>query len=294
MKKILAVVFGFGFLSMAGCLKDTPNNDFSTIGTIIEIPYSGLEYFASDALNFTADTITLDFVVNVASVYPLNSDVTVTLGIDDAKRTAYNATSAVQYEAMPAAAYSFPVTTAVIKAGTRQATFSITFYKSEVDASKNLMLPISLTDAQGNTISGNFGTKYYHAIGNCVAGSYSASGTRTGFVGTVEGGVVAYVVPIEDYDPDKVLAPLDPVTVVANYADLGVSGWQYVIVFDCGTNTIVSVGPNDAMAAGITANSFKVYQPPTYDAATSTFHFLTGYTNTAGNQRQIDETFVKK
>ncbi len=294
MKKILSVLCGFGLLSMAGCLKDTPNNDFSTIGTIIEIPYSGLEYFASDALNFTADTITLDFVVNVASVYPLGSDVNVTIGVDDAKRVSYNATSAVIYDPMPAAAYSLPVTTGVIKAGTRQVSFSVTFYKAEIDPSQNVMLPISITDASGNEISGNFGTKYYHAIGNCVAGSYSATGTRTGYVGPISGGVVAYVIPIEDYDPDKVLAPLDPETVVTNYADLGVSGWQYVITFDCATNTIVSVGPNETMAAGISANSFKVIQPPTYDPATGTFHLVTAYTNTSGNERLQDETLVKK
>lgn len=294
MKKIVSVLLGFGFLSMTGCLKDTPNNDFSNLGTIIEIPYSGLEYFSQDALNFTDDVITLDFSVNVASVYPLNTDLTVTLAVDDAKRIAYNATSDVQYEPMPAAAYSFPVTTAVIKAGTRLANFSITFNKAEVDASKNLMLPISLTDAQGNTISGNFGTKYYHAIGNCVAGSYTAAGTRTGYAGGVGGGVVTFEVLIEDYDPDKVLAPLDPETVVANYADLGVSGWQYVISFDCASNTIVSVEPNATMASSITANSFKILEPPTYDVATGTFHLVTVYTNSSGNDRVIDETFIKK
>lgn len=294
MKKIVSVLLGFGFLSMTGCLKDTPNNDFSNLGTIIEIPYSGLEYFAQDALNFTDDVITLDFSVNVASVYPLNTDLTVTLAVDDAKRIAYNATSDVQYEPMPAAAYSFPVTTAVIKAGTRLANFSITFNKAEVDASKNLMLPISLTDAQGNTISGNFATKYYHAIGNCVAGSYAASGLRTGYVGGVGGGVVAFEVHIEDYDPDKVLSPVDPETVIANYADLGGSGWAYVITFDCANQTIVSVEPNDVLIASTQAGSFKLLEPPTYDVATATFHIVSAYTNTSGNDRVIDETFVKK
>jgi hypothetical protein len=40
------------------------------------------------------------------------------------------------------------------------------------------MFPISITAGGGATISGNFGTIYYHVIGNPIAGGYSWDWTR--------------------------------------------------------------------------------------------------------------------
>ncbi len=291
MKKISISALLLTTLFLGGCLKDTPNNDFSTVGTIVEIPYSGLENFNASALNLPADPTTLTFVVNIASPYPLSTATDVTIGVDDTKRTAYNATGGTQYEAMPANAYELTQTKATIAAGTRQATFSITFHNTNIDPAKNLMLPISITDASGKTISGNFGTIYYHAIGNALAGTYDDVGTRTGYVGAASGGVIAYIVPVPS---PKVLGPVSPTEVVADYADLGTSGWQYVIDYD---GTTLTVSDNATMDAGIAPSSFVV-DPPLgagtthYDAGTKTLYLYTGYTNTSGNDRIIAEVLT--
>ena len=82
MKKLLIAVSGAAFF-LTGCLKDKAPNDFSTVGTIVEIPYSGLEYFSKASLNFTSDTITLSFNVNISSPYTLSDALTVQVGVDE-------------------------------------------------------------------------------------------------------------------------------------------------------------------------------------------------------------------
>ena len=184
MKKLPIIIAVFAMMATTGCLKDTPNTDFSKVGATAEILYSGMEYFGASspqgqsyALNFNQDTLTYDVIVNLNSPYTLKTDTKVTIGVNDGARTAYNATSAVQYSAMPAGVYSFPVTTGTIKAGTRQLHFSLQFYKSQFDAltdpTVSYMVPISLTDASGVLIASNFSTIYPHSIGNPIAGAYT-------------------------------------------------------------------------------------------------------------------------
>ena len=284
MKKISIFASLAATLFLTGCLKDTPNNDFGTVGTIVEIPYSGLENFTSAALNLPTDPTTISFVVNIASPYPLTSDLDVTLFVDEDKRTQYNAAGGAQYEAMPGNAYDFPVTKATIKAGSRQATFSVTFYNGKIDPSKNFMLPISIKDAGGKTISGNFGTLYYHAIGNPLAGSYNGKGTRTGYLGTIAGGVIVYVVPTPT---PKTASPLDATTVVIDYADLGPSGWHYLVTWDGATLTVKDDGLVAAGAVLAFSDAGSSYNP-----ATKVLYLHTHYTNTLGNERDVEETLT--
>lgn len=306
MKKLLIAVSGAAFF-LTGCLKDKAQNDFSTVGTIVEIPYSGLEYFSRASLNFTSDTITLDFTVNIASAYALSEPLTVQVNIDDSKRTAYNATGGLQYEILPADAYSFTTTSATIPAGSHLATFSVSFYKPAIDPAKNLMLPIAITDAQGKTISGNFGTLYYHAIGNELAGNYDVVGYRDNFLGAVvytpgaassggyiEGGTGVYASSsdLAPYSP-KTIFPNSPTECIVDYANLGSSGWQYVITYDPDTDEITAVDGNETVLASIIASSFKVYNF-SYDAALRQIHLLSEYTNTANNGRLVEETLTKQ
>lgn len=306
MKKLLIAVAGAAFF-LTGCLKDKAPNDFSTVGTIVEIPYSGLEYFSSASLNFTSDTITLNFSVNIASPYTLSEALTVQVNVDDTKRTAYNATGGLQYEILPAEAYSFTSTSATIAAGSRLATFSISFYKPAIDPSKNLMLPITITDAQGKTISGNFGTLYYHAIGNDLAGNYDVEGYRDNFLGGVvyvpgaessggyiEGGTGVYASSSDlSLNSPKTVLPNSPTECTVGYANLGSATWEYVITYDPTTKQITAVDGNETILTSITANTFKVYDH-SYDAALRQIHLLSEYTNSSGNGRLVEETMTKQ
>ena len=152
---------------LSACLKDKPAVDFSTVGTIIEIlPVNGggLENFDEAELNFdpteTKDSAAI--VLNIASPNPLNSALTISVGVNDNIRTAYNSANPVQFDVFPDSLYSFPVTAVTIPAGKHLDTLQVYFYPSKIDTTKNYMLPFSIQDAQGKTISGNFGTIYFH------------------------------------------------------------------------------------------------------------------------------------
>jgi hypothetical protein len=154
-------------LLSSGCLKDTPAVDFSTVGTIIEIlppNGGGLENFDAAGLEFdpTDAKDSADIDLNIASPKPLNKPLTITVGVTDALRTSYNGANGAAYEAMPDSVYSLPVTTGNIAAGDRLDTIRVIFYPAKIDTTKSYMLPVSITDAQGETISGNFGTIYFH------------------------------------------------------------------------------------------------------------------------------------
>jgi hypothetical protein len=167
MKKIYVSVIALITLLLSACLKDKPAVDFSTVGTIIEIlPVNGggLENFGTAELSFDP-TETIDsaaIVLNIASPEPLNKSLTISMGVNDNMRTAYNSANPVQYDLFPDSLFSFPVTSVTIPAGRRLDTLQVYFYPSKIDTTKNYMLPVSIQDAQGQTISGNFGTIYFH------------------------------------------------------------------------------------------------------------------------------------
>jgi len=167
MKKIYISLLPLIMWSLSSCLKDTPAVDFSTVGTIIEIlPVNGggLEYFSSAELNFqsTEEIDSAIIVLNIASPKPLSKDLTITMEVNDALRSAYNSANQDQYDAFPDSTFSFPVTSGTIAAGQRLDTLQVYFYPSKIDTTKNYMLPVSIKDAQGETISGNFGSIYFH------------------------------------------------------------------------------------------------------------------------------------
>lgn len=179
MKKILGASIILPFLLMS-CLKDSTINSDGGLssGRFIEIPYSGLENFGNNAVLTAgvADPIVIPIIINVANAngVGLTKDLTVTLSVDDAARTTYNSIAAnvVKFVSMPDSSFSFPQKTGVIKAGHSLDTLYVTFYPNKIDPSKNYMAAITLKDAQGQAISGNFSTLYLHTIGNPLAGNF--------------------------------------------------------------------------------------------------------------------------
>jgi hypothetical protein len=169
MKNIYITLLPLLAWSLSSCLKDSPAVDFTTVGTIIEIlPVNGggLESFSTAELNFSSkeESVSADIVLNIASPSPLKKNLTITMSVNDALRVTYNSKNDDQYEAMPDSVYSFPISSATIAAGQRLDTLKVYFNPSKIDTTKNYMLPISITDAQGETISGNFGSIYFHTI----------------------------------------------------------------------------------------------------------------------------------
>ena len=82
----------------------------------------------------------------------------------------------------------------------------------------------------------------------------------------------------------------DNYTLACDYADLGASGWQYVMKYDPNTKTW-DVQPNEFMAQNITPGSFKVLSKLFYKNKKK-FYLKTMYTNLVGNDRLAEETLV--
>ncbi|MDR3694124.1 DUF1735 domain-containing protein [Mucilaginibacter sp.] len=178
-KTIFILVLAAFSLSLSSCLKDKPNTDFSGIGTVIELPYSGLQYFSLDAITDAQDTIVRKFGINIASAKPLSTATTYTLVNSQALLTAYNtAHTAIDYQAMPAGSYVLSKTSGTIPAGGRLDSVTVTIYKNMLDPAKSYMLPIALASASNGILSGNFNAHYYHFIGNDFAGTYKQDFSR--------------------------------------------------------------------------------------------------------------------
>lgn len=277
---------------LTSCLKDTTINSeggLPNTPTTIQFTYSGLEYVgqASILTAGVTDPITINMIVNVAGRSALSKDLAITVGVDDAKRVSYNATSDTKYEAMPDSSYSLPVKTGTIKAGKYLDTLAVIFYPDKIDPTKNYMLPITLKDAEGQIIASNFSTYYYHTIGNPLAGNYNwdfhrwnsqnGTGTDVGFTGDV-----------------TTFLPLNPTTI--SVATAYYISPRYELSF---TNTagvisnyslIVNADDVKTMAdAGVT-----IVEGPTIllaDAVTGHFKFHTTYFNGSKYRYLIDDYY---
>jgi len=318
MNKILKYsYFIAGFVLFAGmnaCVKDRNDlaTDFSNLQSLVEIRDNisglgndaGLANFSRASLSFSHDdeTDTAYFYVNIASVNTLSTELTVTIGVDADALAAYNAdaTHTVKFDAMPDSIFSIPQTEFTIPAGERVALVMVIFHPSKFDQSKSYMLPVSITDADGINISGNYGTIYYHSIGNPNAGIYDYDPANppirysyTGqiiysYPGPYPGGYTT--VDLRPYYP-KTASPVDPTTISIPYANGFV---DMLITQDPSTGDITNI----TLADLSTVSNFLVYYS-SFDAVTKTFHIISHYNNVAdppgsGNDRIIDETFTKQ
>ncbi len=293
-------------VALTGCLKDSPPNDFSTVKPIVELPYSGFEYFGSDVLSLSTTPQDVSFTVNVASVYPLTTDLAYTVKVNDAALAAYNAslsTSAPHYTRFPDSTYSFTKKAGVIKAGKRLDTIHITFFSNKVDPVQNYMLPISLADASGQTISGNFSTHYFHVVGNPLGGSYTWDFTRFNGDTTVAQNGSSFTGKTTSPSPTGPTTILFPDSYLRTFVDANAG---VLLSFD-NNNGILS---NFAVAfdantiAGLAAGGFTVSIPPKLLTATivgnastnykgSIFRFYFSLINSSGGTRTLIDKFVK-
>lgn len=124
-----------------------------------------------------------------------------------------------------------------------------------------------------------------------LVGTYTCSGVRRLFIGNRADSIIAVEVNLADFSP-KTMTALNDSTLVCDYADLGGSNWQYIITYDRVKKKVI-VAPNSIMASSIEAGSFVTFSA-TFDRASRTFNFVTGYTNSSGNDRTVYETLVKQ
>ncbi len=308
--KHIKIIFSLAFVSiltLTSCLKEHDVNVSTedTTPTFVDLQFlkdggttinSGLQYFSGAALTYSPDeeSVTETFNVSVNGADQLKSDLAVTLGVDPGRALDNIAGDNIEYEVMPDSIYMLNTTSVVIPAGQRVVTAQVTFYPSKVDATHSYILPVTITNASGRTISGNFGTIYFHIIGNPLAGVYDVVGTRYNYDGLsgFDGGTIpnTYIGTAASPSP-KLASPNSTTQFTLDFANLGGNGYHYVIDYDEATQTIDVSG--DFLDA---VSQFTVWEQ-TYDPATKTIHILCSYNNGAdgsGKDRVIDETFTHR
>ncbi|MBZ5857123.1 DUF1735 domain-containing protein [Flavihumibacter profundi] len=177
---LIAVALGLASCLKQGAMNVDPNDLTGKVVTLQFIENgsgttinSGMQYFSGGALTYpgTDEKDTAHYNVAISGVVP-SSDIAVTIGVDQSKVLDHFSTDSIAYELMPDSLYDFVATSGVIKAGTAFVPMEIVFYPSKIDITKSYMLPVVVTDASGQTISSNFGTIYFHVIGNPLAGTW--------------------------------------------------------------------------------------------------------------------------
>jgi hypothetical protein len=173
---------GAGLFIMAfllnSCLKTrSGETNFSGLQPVVLIPEGGLAAFSSQALTFPGgDAVdTAWFHVNYAATNVAPANETISLAIDPTALQNYNSTSTTQYLPFPDSIFSFNTTSVTVPKGDNFSTaIPLVVYPDKIDPTQSYMLAISIKGGPtGSTISGNFGTIYYHVIGNPIAGTYN-------------------------------------------------------------------------------------------------------------------------
>ena len=278
-------------LSFSSCVKSrTGETDFSGLKPVVLIPEGGLAAFSSQALTFpgTDVTDTASFYVNYAATNVAPADEAITIAIDPTALATYNSSSSIQYQLFPDSIFSFTTTTVTVKKGDNYTSaIPLAVFPIKIDPTKNYMLPISIKAVPaGATVSTNFGTIYYHLIGNPIAGAYNQEWIR--YNTATQTGSPAY-----DQTGSAVFAPDNPTQIeVAS----GTSGITYVLSF---TNTagvlsnfqvsFPASGPGSAANAGITITGGPTIV--TADPINKKYQFNFTYTNSLGAPRNITDKF---
>jgi Domain of unknown function (DUF1735) len=178
-------ILSFGSLLIAmnmisvSCVKSrTGETTFNSLQPVVLIPEGGMQGFGASALTFpgTDSSDQTSFRINYAATNVAPADETVTIAIDPTALADYNATGGLQYQIFPDSIFSFPATQQItVKKGQNYSdAINLTVFPYKIDPTQNYMLPVTITAGPaGALISQNFGTIYFHAIGNPLAGTYS-------------------------------------------------------------------------------------------------------------------------
>lgn len=287
-------------LGMTSCLLegDDMNTPPGASFPILEMSYNipggnnintGLQFFSSQTLllNPGEETDTVTFAATVQGNF--NEDVNVNIQVNPAAIADNHATDGLDYALMKETQYKLLSTTGTIHPGrTPYVEFRVVFYPKTIDFTKSVMLPITVTNDKGITVSSNFSTVYFHIIGNPIAGLYDWSFTRP------DRPDLSWAF---GENGDAVFLPKDPTTIQTNsgYYD----GGPYIITFDDDgaghlTNFKAVIDP-DAVKGAWADAGITITSDPTItvnaDYTQITIHYAV---NSNGNPRDLTDVFKKK
>ncbi|MGY4538928.1 hypothetical protein ACVW0P_003351 [Mucilaginibacter sp. UYNi724] len=281
MKKYYNVIlFTLAVTGLTSCLKDdktnlTPNNSPAVVefsSSLVELPASpvGSTYALFERAYDAAAETDVPFDINYTGGEAAPKDLKITFGVKPEAVAQYVAErlerdrKTVVLGVMPANLYTLP-TGVVIPKGQRKVTVHIKVKTNQVVDFTKITIPISITDADGATISGNYGTILAKVnVKNQYDANYHSSGRFTHPVAASS----------RDLDADKRLLTVDANTVSTSIADVG-SSMNLTVNAD---NSVTVVGSLSATQPLSTVPG----KTNTYDPATKTFHLNIRYSGGGG------------
>jgi len=179
-------------IGLTSCLKDVKsptdpggsNNVVEFQNSSIPVSYTSIYYQYANSVLFPSTGLdTGGFNVNVnyaGAVFAAPQDITVTLAIDTAALSAFNASESSNYIVAPTDVFSFPSTITIPK-GQNLGQIRVTITKAaDFDFNAQYALPLTITTSSYGIVSTNFGTVMYTYVGrNKYDGLYSLDQLRT-------------------------------------------------------------------------------------------------------------------
>ncbi|QTE37615.1 DUF1735 domain-containing protein [Mucilaginibacter gossypii] len=289
---------------ISSCSKNDDNYDYRKMPTSVELPIAahagpasfdngGFKYKISESIS--AQPQSLSTTVLLSAVKPLTKALTVTLQVDMNAVTSLNAahralfvadsTEAVKngtdlpdrnsaqyatFVPLPSSAYNVPASTVTIGAGLLSANHNINLITSGLSLSTNYMLPLSITDAQGQAI--NYYKTVYYIIGikSQYEGTYTANGS------------IAFPDPSINRswtNRTKTLTTINGTTVRSEAADLSGSNYYMYLTVNADNSVTVKSAP-EAANQTIQNNGVCIYDP-----VTKTFRLNYKYVGGTGDRR---------
>lgn len=284
MKRIIksCLILFASVIGLSSCLEDKGYTDIiNGVGAEPIVSIYGNAGGSLQTSKFKIDTlVSATYQVNLGSVNPLDKDLALTMGVTTTATDYLKATNAKRvaagddaYEILPSSAYTY--TNPVIKAGTRDASFSVNVkLPKTLDFSKEYVIPVGITDASGVKISSNLG--FMNIFVGGAPNQYDGAYKSTGYF--------SHPSSPRDISRDKTLKTIDKNTSETEFADLGSPMWLKVNKDN--TVTIIPKG-----AAADLAGPFEQTGVNKYDPATKSFTL--NYQYNVGS-RVITEVIKKK
>lgn len=183
---ITITLLSAALLNLSSCLKDDGRYiNFAGSPATVDLPlesYNGVGNLVAESYNIVSTPTLLPCIVNVSAPNPLTYPLKVTLKVDTAALTAYNAANNTSYTLLPAADYTVSSWVVTIPANVNLDTLKIYIKTSAIDPSQQYLLPISIADASGVTIN-QFHTLLYNVqVKNIWDGQYTVTGSMNDVV----------------------------------------------------------------------------------------------------------------
>lgn len=280
--KYIVVPMALIMLSASSCLKKDDLPDLSKVDPVIEFPLGGPGLLKNVLSALSSGPVDTAIALNIASPDPLKQDVTVTIAADPSVVATYNAAHGTTFEALPANLFKIESTNITIKAGFRIGRIKVRINFNQFDLSKRYILALSITNAPGLIISGNYGKFLWEfVVQNPYEGNYRSTGQITLYNGA---DVASGVAGVRTWDRTIAATTVDGSTIQTLIADLG-------------NNFNISVGAGNAVTVSPAAtNSFTIVTNNgtcTYNPTTRTFTLNYKYFNGSGFLREITQTMVR-